>query len=78
MVLMLGIVIGTATGTIFSQFTSGFVFQFMGAHRITFVINPLEVYCIYPLLIVVMTILGCVLATGKVKKINVQNMNQME
>lgn len=78
MVLLLGIVIGTATGTLFSQFTSGFVFKFMGASKITFVVNPLEVYCIYPLLIVAITILGCILATRKVKKLGVQSMNEME
>lgn len=78
MVLLLGIVIGTATGTLFSQFTSGFVFKFMGVSKIRFVVNPLEVYCIYPLLIVAITILGCILATRRVKKLGVQSMNEME
>lgn len=78
LVLVVGIFIGTVTGTPFSQITSGQVFKVMGARKIEFVVNPLEVYAIYPLAVLVITIIGCVLTMRKVKKISVQEINNIE
>lgn len=77
-VLFVGILLGTLTGTPFSQVTSGQVFKIMGASRITFVINPVEVYGIYPAALFAATVLACVITMQKVRKISVQEMNQIE
>ncbi len=78
MVLFLGIVLGTITGTPFSQLTSGQVFKFMGASKIEFQINALEVYVIYPLAIFVASVLMCMVTMLSVRKITVNDMNEIE
>lgn len=78
LVLFLGIVAGTLTGGGFSKITSGKVFQMMGATEITFVINPLEVYLIYPLAVFIVTVLACMVTMQKVRKISVQQINEID
>ena len=78
LVLLLGIFIGSVTGTSFSQITAGQVFKIMGASKITFQINPLEVYVIYPVILFVATVLACMITMLKVRKISPQNMNEVE
>ncbi len=77
-VLFFGVLLGTLTGTWFSQLTSGAVFKMMGASRIEFDIKPMEVYVLYPVVIFVTTLLACVATMLKVRKINVQHMNEIE
>lgn len=77
-VLFVGIFIGTVTGTPFSRITSGQAFKIMGARSIEFVVNPLEVYAIYPLAVLAITIIACVLTMRRVKKISVQEINNIE
>ena len=77
-VLFLGILLGTITGTPFSQLTSGQVFKIMGASSIEFVIHPMEVYVLYPVAIFVVTVLACIVTMIRVRKISVQNMNEIE
>lgn len=78
LVLFVGILLGTLTGTAFTQLTSGPVFKMMGASRIEFQINPLEVYLGYPVTIYVATIIGCVLTMFKVRKIDVSSIKEEE
>lgn len=78
LVVFAGIFIGTVTGTPFSKITSGQVFKIMGARNIEFVVNPLEVYAIYPLAVLVITIIACVLTMRRVKSISVQEINNIE
>ena len=78
MILFLGVVIGTITGTPFSQLTSGEVFKMMGASKIVFDINYLEVYVIYPLAIFVASVLMCMVIMLSVRKITVNDMNEIE
>lgn len=78
LVLFLGIAAGTATGTPFSEITSGRVFQMMGAEKIEFVVNPLEIYAVYPAALFVITVLACVIAMRRVRSISVREMNHIE
>ncbi|MDE6434404.1 MAG: ABC transporter permease [Lachnospiraceae bacterium] len=78
LVLFIGILLGTITGTPFSQITSGQVFKIMGASRITFQIHPVEVYGIYPVTLFVTTVLACVMVMQKVRKISPQIINEVE
>lgn len=78
LVLFGGILLGTLTGTPCSQITSGQVFKIMGASKITFEINPLEVYIIYPITLFVAIVIACVITMLKVRKISPQEMNHIE
>lgn len=78
LVLFLGILAGTLTGTPFSQITAGQVFKIMGASKIAFVINPLEIYAIYPLVLFLATVAACIIAMRKVRTISIQEMNNIE
>ena len=78
LVLFVGIALGTVTGTFFSQVTSGQVFKIMGASKIQFQINPMEVYLGYPLVIYVITTIACVVTMLKVRKIDVSSIKEEE
>ena len=78
LVLFFGIAAGTLTGSGFSKITAGKVFQMVGASEITFVINPLEVYLIYPLAVFIVTVFACMVTMQKVRKISVQQINEMD
>ncbi len=78
LVLFFGIAAGTLTGGGFSNITAGKVFQMMGAAEITFVINPMEVYLIYPLAVFTVTVLACMATMQKVRKISVQQINEID
>ena len=77
-VLLAGIIVGVLTSTPFSQITSGQVFKLMGATSIEFVINPVEVYLIYPLSVFLAAVTMCVLVMLSIRKINVSDMNSEE
>ncbi len=78
LVLFVGVLLGTVTGTPFTQLTSGEVFKFMGASKIEFVINPLEIYVMYPVVIWTATVVACVITMLQVKKVTVDSMRDAE
>ncbi|MCM1158204.1 MAG: ABC transporter permease [Clostridium sp.] len=78
LVLFVGITLGTLTGTPFSEITSGQVFKIMGASKITFEINSLEVYVFYPVMLFVAVVIACVITMLRVRKISPQEMNNIE
>lgn len=77
-VLISGIILGLITMLPFSQLTSGEVFKLMGASHIDFVINPIEIYIVYPVVITVVTLIICVLTMLSVRYIHSNNMNNIE
>ena len=50
----------------------------MGAEKIEFVINPLEIYVLYPMVLFGVTVLACMAAMGQIRKVSVQEMNNIE
>lgn len=68
-ILVISILIGILLSTPLSEITSGQVFQIMGAKSIQFDIVPLEVYVIYPLTILSVTVLSALLTSLQVRKI---------
>ena len=77
-VLLAGMIVGILTSTPFSTFTAGNIFKIMGASRIQFVIQPFEIYFLYPFLVFVSTILVCILVMLGIRKITIQDMNNIE
>ncbi len=78
LVLFAGILLGTVTGTPFSQITSGQVFKIMGASKIEFQINIPEVYIFYPVILFMAIVAACIITMQKVRKISPQEMNNIE
>lgn len=78
LVLFVGVLLGTVTGTPFTQVTSGQVFKYMGASKIEFVINPLEIYVLYPVAILVVTVVVCMITMLQVRKVDVDSMKNEE
>ena len=77
-VLVAGVFIGTLTSELFTKLTSGLVFKFMGCKSIEFYINPMEVYVLYPVALVVVTLIVCCFSMRRIRKVNVQEVNDME
>ena len=78
LVLISGILVGVLTSEIFTKLTSGLVFKFMGCKSVEFNINPMEVYLLYPVSLIVATLLVCSISIRRIRKINVQEVNDME
>lgn len=68
-VLSLSVIIGTLLSTPLLELSSGQIFHLMGAYSIQFDIVPLEVYVIYPLIVLSVTILAGMLAALQLRKI---------
>lgn len=78
LVLAGGMIIGVLTSVPFSQITSGQVFKLMGADSIEFVVNPVEVYIAYPVIVFIAAVIMCIFTMLNVKKIKIQDMNNIE
>lgn len=77
-VLTAGEIIGICTGKLITGVTSGRIFKMMGAPEIEYVIKPAEVYFGFPIAILLITVLGCIITMQKVRKITVSDINVVE
>ena len=78
MVLLLAIITGTIiAGTIGSRLVAG-VFAMMGPTYVPLIIVPLQVYLLYPALLLVSTILAVVLSIGHIRKTQICEINNQE
>ncbi|MBQ6230545.1 MAG: ABC transporter permease [Eubacterium sp.] len=75
MAVIIGTVIGMLTSGIFTDITSGQVFKFMGVVEVDYMIRPVEVYVIYPIVLVIVSILACFFVSRRVKRVDVRSMN---
>lgn len=77
-VMLISIVIGTLLGEPLTKLTVNSVFHMMGALSIQYEIVPLEVYVIYPLILLGATILVSMLAALQVRKISASETSNIE
>jgi putative ABC transport system permease protein len=77
-VMIMSIAIGLLLSGPITQFSAGKVFEMMGASKIDFVIKPLEVYLIYPLVILICVMIASVIALQQVRRISAQETNNIE
>lgn len=77
-VLFIAIVIGTLLSTPLSKVTVEPIFRMMGAHSINFEIRPLEVYVIYPLIVLIVTVAAGMIAAQQVRKISASETSNIE
>ena len=77
-VMVVSVLIGTVLSAPISKVTAGQVFKIMGASTVEFDIVPLEVYVIYPLVILSTTILAAFLTARQLKKISASETSNIE
>lgn len=78
MVLFISILLGTALSTPLSKITVEPIFSIMGAKSIEFIIIPLEVYVIYPLTLLLATVLAASLGALQLRKISSRETSNIE
>lgn len=77
-ILVTSIVIGTVlSGTIGSTLVAG-VFSMMGATNVPLIIVPLQVYVLYPALLLVSTVLAAAVSIGQIRKTQIWEINCQE
>lgn len=77
-VLVIAIILGTAISTPLSTLTIEPIFRMMGAYSITFDIIPLEVYVIYPLVVLLATVLAAMAGALQLTKISASETSNIE
>lgn len=77
-VLLVSIIIGVAVSTPLSKLALGPVFRMMGAYSVQFEIVPLEVYVIYPLILLVATVLAAAAGALQLRKIPASEISNVE
>ncbi|MDP4091678.1 MAG: FtsX-like permease family protein, partial [Bacillota bacterium] len=77
-VLFAAIILGIILSYFLGPLTSGQIFAVMGVHNLVFKVEPLEVYILYPAILLVITTAVAYLSAGAVKKIDLKEINDME
>ncbi|GFZ33047.1 ABC transporter permease [Clostridium zeae] len=77
-VLIVAIALGIILSNFLGPLTIGQVFAVLGVHNIILKVNPLEVYVLYPIMLLVVTTVIAYLSAGAVKKVDLKEINNME
>ena len=77
-VLAISIMAGTVLSKVLAPVTIAPIFAMMGGNKIELVINPLEAYVIYPLLLLAVTGVSAFFCAGAVKKVDLKEVNNIE
>lgn len=77
-VLVVAIILGIILSKFLGPVTAGQVFAAMGVHNIVFKVEALEVYIVYPIILLVVTTAIAYLNAGAVKKVDLKEINNME
>jgi len=75
LVLSVGIILGTVISNTVGQSLVGFIWSFMGASKIRFIINPVQTYILYPLALMIIVSLATILSTSSIKKSTIADLN---
>lgn len=77
-VLVVAIILGIILSKFLGPVTSGQIFAMMGVHNVVFKVEALEVYIVYPIILLVVTTAIAYLSAGAVKKVDLKEINNME
>ncbi|MBQ9673406.1 MAG: FtsX-like permease family protein [Ruminococcus sp.] len=77
-VMVISTLLALALSDPVGQLSSGAIFRMMGAYNITFDVNVLESYIIYPLAVIVLTIFAVFITTLSILKIRSSEINSIE
>ena len=78
LVLLISIIIGTTVSAPLSKLMIEPVFCMMGAYSIQFDIVPIEVYVLYPLAVLISTVLASVIGSLQLRKISAAETSDIE
>ena len=74
--LVASIILGVLVANVLGEQLIGMIFKMFGITKLSFVIDPLQVYVWCPLLIVTVVLLAVYTSCGQIKKIQVWDMNE--
>jgi putative ABC transport system permease protein len=77
-VLIIGVVIGIILSTFLNDIALKPIFSMMGATHIKIVPNPLEVYLLYPIILLAVISIAAYIASGIVKKFDLMEINNAD
>lgn len=77
-VLVVAIITGTILSNVLAPFIIGPIFAMMGANKVELVMNPLEAYVIYPLMLLIATGISAFICAGDIRKVDMREVNDME
>lgn len=77
-ILLISIILGTLLSTPLSKLTVEPIFKMMGAISIEFEIVPIKVYLLYPLILLVFTVLAAWITSFQLKKISAYEVSNIE
>lgn len=77
-VLLMATVLAVLLSTPLSQVSVAYVFQLMGAYHIEFEVKPLEVYVLYPLLVLGVTTAAGMLTSLQIRKVSPSETSNVE
>lgn len=77
-ILVLSTILGVVLSPVITSVTAGKVFQMMGVETIEFVVKPLEVYVVYPMIILLVTMFASMLTALQIRNISAQETNNIE
>lgn len=77
-VLVIGIILGVVVSQLLNEVTVGEIFNMMGASKLKMTIVPLEVYVIYPFILLGVTGLVAIISVSMIKKIDLKEINNLE
>lgn len=76
--LVISVILGIGLSMLLNAPITGATFGLMGANKINVVIKPLEVFAMYPVILLAVTIIAACLATTGIKKIDIRNLRGNE
>jgi len=77
-ILIVSIILGTLLANLSGGFLTSGIFRIMGATQIKLLIEPLQVFVIYPIIILIVTMVAVLVSLGQVKKTNIWEINNQE
>ena len=77
-VLVISAILAILLSNPLGQISSGMIFKMMGASTIEFEVRALEIYVIYPLIVLTVTLLASFLTAQQIRKISASETNNIE
>jgi putative ABC transport system permease protein len=77
-VLIVSIILGTLIANLTGAFLVSGIFNFMGGTQIHLNIEPLQVYLVYPVVILMVTMASVLISLGQIRKTNIWEINNQE
>lgn len=77
-IMLISVIIGELISTPISEATMGQIFKSLGAQSISFVVNPIENYLIYPILMLAVTLIATSLTALYTRTINASEISNIE